>query len=987
MRIVIDLQGAQSTGSRSRGIGRYSASLCEAMIRNRGEHEIILALNAIFPDSIDLLRRRFGEFLPQENIVTFAAAEQTRQLAPENDVRRIVSEHVREAFLASLQPDVVHVSSLFEGLDDDAVVSIGKYTAIPTSVTLYDLIPLINRDIYLSNRVVHRWYSDRLDNLRRADHLLSISASARDEAMKNLGFRPDDVTNVGTAADPQFVPATHSAAQTANLLRKYSIRPRFLMYTGGIDHRKNLETLIDAYAGLPESVRAETTLAIVCSCQEQDRRRLIARASACGLTDDDFVMTGFIPEEDLIGLYGMAALFVFPSWHEGFGLPALEAMHCGAPVVASNRSSLPEVIGLEEAMFDPFSAEEIRAVLERGLSDDNYRKLLVNNGSRQSKKFSWDKSGHSAIAALEKLASRSKHATLASGTRRTRPTLAYVSPLPPQKSGIANYSAELLPELSRHYDIECIVPDDFAVEGNFADEIGAYIKLRKVGDFLRNAADFDRVLYHIGNSEFHSHMFEMLDEVPGVVVQHDFFVSGVLSYLEGHRGIQNLWSESLYRSHGYRALQVRFAPSGFMDALWIYPSNRQIIESAFGIIVHSPSTRNLACKWLPKSLADSIAVIPHMRVSPPKNQRDAARKKLEISEDDFVVCSFGIMGETKLSRRLLECWLESKTSGHETSQLIFVGEPDAGDYGAGVAERIAQSDRPGRVTITGWVDDDRYRLYLDACDVAVQLRMKSRGETSGTILDCMAYGVATIINAHGSAADVPADAVIKLADEFNDDDLRRSLEELSDDPSRVVALGARAQQVIREEHSPRGCAEQYALAIESFYRSSQLRAVGLAQTVASVNGTKFASDDQASFAQIICDTFPPPEEDVLYIDVSDFDGERASSIHPVLQGRISQEKRRVEPVSWSEPAQCFVAARRLTLEALGLQPDLLPDAEPVSFVRNTVCLVLSRDRGSEEMARSRWAAVAAQFNISCTFGDASDRSGRGQKVSRNSKWN
>lgn len=985
MRIVIDLQGAQSTGSRSRGIGRYSASLCEAIVRNRGEHEVVLALNAVFPETIDVLRRRFGEFLPQKNIVTFDSAEQTRQLTPENEVRRIASEHVREAFLASLQPDVVHVSSLFEGLDDDAVVSIAKHTSLPTAVTLYDLIPLINREIYLSNRVVHRWYSDRLDNLRRADHLLSISASARDEAIRNLGFGTSDVTNVGTAADPQFVPSTLSPTQTAELLRKYSIRPRFVMYTGGIDHRKNLDTLIDAYASLPGFVRAETTLAIVCSCQDLDRRRLMARASACGLTGNDFVMTGYVPEEDLIGLYGATSLFVFPSWHEGFGLPALEAMHCGAPVIGSNRSSLPEVIGLEAAMFDPFSADEIRGVLERGLTDEHYRKLLISNGARQGRKFSWDKSAKLAIAALEKVARRSDRAVPRVQNTRTRPTLAYVSPLPPQKSGIATYSAELLPELSRHYDIECIVPDDYTIAEDLHDEIGAYIKLRKVGDFLRNSADFERVLYHIGNSEFHAHMFGMLEEVPGVVVQHDFFLSGVLSYLESHDGIRNLWSESLYRSHGYRALQVRFAPQGFMDALWKYPSNRQVVEGALGIIVHSPSTRTLARKWLPKSLADPISVIPHMRVIPPKIERDAARKALQIGKDDFVVCSFGIMGETKLSRRLLECWLASRTSERKTSRLIFVGQPDAGEYGAGITERIANSDRPGRVTITGWVDDDLYRLYLEACDVAVQLRTRSRGETSGTILDCMAYGKAAIINAHGSAADLPSDGVIMLEDQFSDDDLTHSLEELFDDPSGVLALGTRAQKVIREQHSPRRCAEEYARAIESFYRNSQATPLGLARALTPVSCATFDPEDQATFAKIICNAMPPPEEDLLYIDVSDFEGERASSVHAVLEKRISEEERRVEPVRWLDQEQHFVAARRLTLEALRLQSDILGDAEPVSFVRNTECLVLSRDQGSAEVARGRWASLAAQFNISCTFEDTSDESALGRNISRSSK--
>lgn len=150
MRIVIDMQGAQSSGSRQRGIGRYTLSITQAIVRNRGKHEVVLALNNLFPDTIEPIRASFDGLLPQENIRVWGAPNPMHSLSNENTWRRRTAELVREAFLASLKPDIVLISSLFEGLVDDAVTSIGLLSrTVPTAVILYDLIPLIQRKPYL----------------------------------------------------------------------------------------------------------------------------------------------------------------------------------------------------------------------------------------------------------------------------------------------------------------------------------------------------------------------------------------------------------------------------------------------------------------------------------------------------------------------------------------------------------------------------------------------------------------------------------------------------------------------------------------------------------------------------------------------------------------------------------------------------------------------------------------------------------------------
>ena len=151
MRIVIDMQGAQ-TESRFRGIGRYTLSFAQAVVRNRGEHEVILALSGLFPDTIDPIRAAFNDLLPQENIRIWQAPGPVLEAYPGNDSRREVAELIREAFLASLQPNVIHISSLFEGYVDNAVTSIGCFDrTTPVSVALYDLIPLLDPDLSIAH--------------------------------------------------------------------------------------------------------------------------------------------------------------------------------------------------------------------------------------------------------------------------------------------------------------------------------------------------------------------------------------------------------------------------------------------------------------------------------------------------------------------------------------------------------------------------------------------------------------------------------------------------------------------------------------------------------------------------------------------------------------------------------------------------------------------------------------------------------------------
>lgn len=817
MRILIDLQACQSSGSRHRGIGRYSLALAQAMARNGGGHDLHLMLNGLFSDSISDVRQAFDGLVSAENMHVWHSPGPVSELDQTNRWRSRSGEFLREQAFAQWRPDFVHVSSLFEGLTDDALTSIHQNAAyLPTAVTLYDLIPLINANPYLENEQVRAWYYRKVQALKRADVLLAISSSSRQEGIDWLHLPPERVVNISSAVDERFCVQIYSPDVLSSLRNRYRLSKPFVMYTGGIDLRKNIEALIRSFAALPDTLRRKFQLAIVCSVQAADRERLENLARASGLQDGDMVLTGFVPDEDLPLLYHACHLFVFPSWHEGFGLPALEAMACGAPVIAANTSSLPEVVGRADALFDPRSESSITQKLYQALTDEDFCENLRRHGVQQAKCFSWDASAKIAISVFEELYQRRQelsNISRAAIPQVVKPRLAYFSPLPPERSGIADYSAELLPELAAYYDIELIVDQEVSTD----PWLTTNFPTRNWKWFDQHSERYQRVLYNFGNSVFHTYMLDMLMRHPGVVVLHDFFLSGVIAHLELTGEKTGIWSDALYHSHGYHALLEKKLADDLNEIVWKFPCNRPVLDMAEGVIVHSAYSLDLSHQWYGLGSTEGWCQIPHLRKLPLAMNRNVAREQLNLSDEEFLVCSFGILGKPKLNHLLLSAWLDSPLAKDEKCHLVFVGQNDAGSYGADLLKEIDRSGMSGRIHITGFADQDLFRRYLQAADAAVQLRGLSRGETSGTVLDCMAHAIPTIVNNNGSMCELPENALIKLDEHFSQDQLIEKLTLLRNDTELRQKIGHQSAFYIGLNHSPYTVGRKYFNAIEQFF--------------------------------------------------------------------------------------------------------------------------------------------------------------------------
>ena len=928
MRIVIDLQAAQAQ-NRLRGIGRFSLSFCKALVQQRGSHEIILLLSGLFPESIESIRREFSDTLVADQIVVWYAPRPLESCNSDTNWWRAAAEQIRHACICNLKPAFVLLMSWFEGFGDDALITLPQDLKLyPVGSILYDLIPLVRPKEYLDhNPSFKRYYLDKVNQLSQMDLLLAISQSSRNEAISQAGILPDIIENISAAAEDFFVPIVVDTKVKDDLFNRLGISNPFVMYTGGIDKRKNIEGLIRSFALLLKPLRHQYQLVIVCDIREDDHLHLRLLAKTMGLSREELVLTGYVSETDLLLLYNLCHLFVFPSLHEGFGLPVLEAMACGCAVICSDSSSLPEVMNYPAALFDPCNESAICQKLTEVLSDPKIRSELKVHALIQAKKFSWQATASQAYKAIERCTERVK-LQAATSLVPAKPRLAFISPLPPERSGISDYSAELLPELATYYEIDVIIAQD-----EIADSwVNTHCTVGNIKYFLERADQYARVLYHFGNSTFHGHMFALLKQVPGVVVLHDFYLSGIVAHREVHQNIFNAWSHELYHSHGYHAVQERYAAHDTADTVFKYPCNLSILEAAVGTIVHSNYARSLFTKWYGKSSVNNCFVIPLLRIPFAFQDRHTLRANLQLTDEDFVVCSFGVLGKSKLNHRLISAWLSSSLARDLHCILIFVGDYSSLEYEQLIKKAITQGICANRIRVTGWVSTQTYREYLGAADLAVQLRDNSRGETSAAVLDCFNARLPTIVNCHGSLADLPADTCYQLSEKFTDVQLARALEMLWIDQSVRQVLAVNAKTYLEVDHVPSKCALQYRNAIEKMYEPNATQVTQLIERIAQNVPSKLGIESIDQIANSVAKTMLQPyHTKQILVDISELvQRDSRSGIQRVVRSILKEWLEnppagyRIEPV-YATLNHGYRYARQYTLGFLDCPQNVLQD--------------------------------------------------------------
>ncbi len=399
MKLLFDLQGLQNE-SRNRGIGRYVRSLFDALAR-RDDIELYALLNGSMADTLVAAFDYAAEKLSVDRVLVFPGTGVTEEQFSDNVHRRKLGEAAYEAFVEATGVDALLVGTAIEGFGDNTCLSLRNRSATYLkAVILYDLIPLFDPDLYLGNRAVKAWYKDRVEQFESADLLLAISESSRLEALEHLRNPADSCVSISTAIDGEIF--SPDGPRNGDILRQLGISKPFVMHASAIEPRKNFDGLIKAFAKLPDKVRKSHQLVLIGSVHEPMRKHLLSLADEVGLSLNDIVMPGYVPDPELAELYRSCKLFVFPSFHEGFGLPALEAMACGCATIGSNVTSVPEVIGNPAYTFNPTDIAEMSELMRSLLSDRKALAAAKRHAIRHAANFDWDTIGDRAVVALRR---------------------------------------------------------------------------------------------------------------------------------------------------------------------------------------------------------------------------------------------------------------------------------------------------------------------------------------------------------------------------------------------------------------------------------------------------------------------------------------------------------------------------------------------------------------------------------------------------------
>jgi glycosyltransferase involved in cell wall biosynthesis len=268
----------------------------------------------------------------------------------------------------------------------------------PTIITIYDISNYIHPEFFnLKTKLYFNLLFPR--SIKNSDHIITISKSSKEDIVNYLKVEPDKIEVIYAGIDNDFTKII-SENKLGGVKIKYNISQDYILYVSFISPRKNLVNLIKAFNIFKKNTKEGVQLVIV-GGKGWNSKKVFELVKSLKL-ENDIIFTDYVPKEDLIILYSYAILFIYPSIYEGFGLPTLEAMSCGCPVITSKLSSLPEVCGDAALYIDPYDVEDIAAAILNLTIDDNLKKLLIVKGFQNIKRFDWVKTATETLKIYER---------------------------------------------------------------------------------------------------------------------------------------------------------------------------------------------------------------------------------------------------------------------------------------------------------------------------------------------------------------------------------------------------------------------------------------------------------------------------------------------------------------------------------------------------------------------------------------------------------
>jgi glycosyltransferase involved in cell wall biosynthesis len=811
MNIAIDVLGILSPDSKNRGIGNYTTNQLKALFQLDKSNRYFLlnfyentSLKPLLNYSENVTEHYF--YLGQDNF-----------LSRDNQFINVFGQLIKK-FIKDNQIDVFYFTSIF---DINMNYDLEWFGDVKLFSTLYDIIPYIFKDRYLNSKEMLRLYLSWVEKIKKMDTVLAISQSAKDDLIRCFNVDSKRINVIYAGVDDSFRKLDLSEKEKEQIRARYNISGPFIMCPAGDDERKNIAGMIEAYSKIPGHLISQYQLVIVCKLSpgSMESYKNIARKHK---VEDRVIFTNFVPLDDLVKLYNMAHIVAFPSKYEGFGLPVVEAMACGTPVLTSNNSSLGEIAIDAAVLVDPFNVKDIAKGLTDILEKSNQEEL-IQRGFERVKQFSWSDVASKTLAAFMQSKNNQSHIQLHADTKRKK--LAFFTPLPPIKSGIADYSVDVLNKLSKDFEIDVFIDKNYTPDVKFISEI----RIFSYDKFADMKEQYDEIVFQMGNSEYHIYMIKYIQECAGekgVLVLHDANLHGLVYFMAQQNNDSDFYRNVLI--HDYNEHLVNEYISDLNSGkthLKIYemPCNGFVTKYVRKIIVHSDYAKK---QLLNKDIGLSVAKIPHYAKINELHDKDSARTKLNIPLDSIVLASFGHIHESKRIMPIVKAFHEM-SKGNDRLRLYLVGKP-AESIKNELYDYINHNDLTGKVVVTGFVDLESFEMYIDAADICLNLRYPYNGESSGSLARILAKGKCVIVNDLGSFSEIPDNSCVKLpSPELLDIEeevklIIREVNNLLSDCDRIKSIKINAREFAEKELNLNHVANLYRKVILNHYSSKDI---------------------------------------------------------------------------------------------------------------------------------------------------------------------
>lgn len=685
-KLLVDARCLQLPPHLQRGIGLHAVNLLAGAPRDGG-FEIIGLIDpglAPLPAEIDALFDRLTTSLYDvsvtENAVFLAASPMTHDMRP---LARIL-----------------------------------RNNNIYKTALVFDFIPLDWPDLYLRDPRTRRNYYGALAALRRFDGYFPIS-QATGARLRAFHHNARIIEVTGVAVRPALLP---KSAPVADFIHRQDI-----MVVAGDDPRKNPDIAVLAHGASSILQKSGIKLVIAGVQDRQMRQMLIAHHKAAGGNQALLEFLPFISDDALAGRYREAKLLIAPSRAEGFSMPIIEALANGCAVLASNDPAQAELITDPKLRFDPDDAPGLTRAMERICLDEAAFKAAISAAPALAAQFTPDAVAAHFWNGLQR-ALTMPSPTSPFVSRRARPRIGFLSPMPPSLSGCADYSHATLAALAPLCDVtvfsstpEPVLPPGIAFGGD-------------AGMARIQTARFDAFVSVIGNSRLHDAEYDFLRAHGAATILHDARLINYMLHRFGMNRTRALAQTELARPVSAGEIESWSTDQRRLPCLFL----GEIVGAAAPLFVHSTSMRKaigglygIDARYLPfapyRLLADDALSKP---------ARLAARRRLGVPEGELVIASFGHVALDRQPARLVEMVRHLRTSGMAAS-LYLIGPADAP-----LRAQLAQVDFVWFSADA--LSDTIYRDWLAAADLAVQLRLGPVGSISGALMDCLAAGLPTI---------------------------------------------------------------------------------------------------------------------------------------------------------------------------------------------------------------------------------------------------